>query len=318
MDIRDTILKFPEQIKVGQEAAKDFKLGKEYKRVVICGMGGSIIPGFIFLTYQEHKNKGPGVPVIINNNYGLPSDVTSDDLVICVSWSGTTGETISAFQTALEREITPIVITKGDKLGQLAKDYNTPLIILPDKKSPPRLGVGYMTGALFAVLGLEKELDINLDPANHENTGKELAETIGKSIPLIYSDYSWRKLGAMWKANINESAKMPCYWNYMPVMAHDEIQMYEQRGLMFYPIILKDPNEKSPATRDLNTAIAIFKELGYNYSIIDLDSSSKILQTILSNYILCLWTSYYLAQNLGVDPEDIKLIEKFKQLKKQF
>src|SRR3989338_10787908 len=104
--MKDVVLNFPEQLKLGAQTAKGFKwglpagkAGKEYKRVVICGMGGSIIPGFIYLTYREHKNGGPGVPVIINNNYGLPSDVTTDDLVICISWSGTIKETISALKT---------------------------------------------------------------------------------------------------------------------------------------------------------------------------------------------------------------------------
>lgn len=315
--MRDLILNFPEQIKIGKGLAKDFKLGREYKRVVVCGMGGSIIPGLILLTYQEHKNKGPGVPVIVNNNYGLPSDVTSEDLVVCVSWSGTTEETISAYKTALERGISPVVITKGDELGKLAKENGNPLITLPDEKSPPRLSVGYMTGALFAILGLQNELDINLDPTILENRGKELAEKIGAKFPLIYTSYSWRKLGAMWKANINETAKTPAYWNYVPIMAHDELETYERKNLPFYPIIFRDGKDQPQYLRNLNAAIAIFDELEYNYSIIDLDSSNKILETIFNNYILGLWTSYYLAQNLGVDPEDINLIDKFKQLKKE-
>jgi len=314
--MKDVVLNFPEQLKLGAQAAKGFKLGKEYKRVVISGMGGSIIPGFMYLTYREHKNRGPGVPVVINNNYGLPSDVTTEDLVICISWSGTTEETISALKTALERGVDSIVITKGNELGQLAKENNVPLITLPDVEYPPRWSVGYMVGALFTVLGFENELDAKLDPKGLENSGKELAEKIGAKIPIIYTSYPWRKLGAMWKANINETAKTPAYWNYMPVMAHDELEMYEQNNLPLYPIILKDSKDQPRYTRNIDAAIAIFNELGYNYNIVDLNSSDKLLETILNNYILALWTSYYLANNLGVNPEDIGLIEKFKQLKK--
>src|SRR3989344_7475223 len=110
--MRDQILNFPLQLLKGAEVARDLKIDKPYNKVVVCGMGGSIMPGMILLTYKERKNKGSGVPVIIHNNYDLPSDVNADDLVICISWSGTTEETISVFKTAVKRGIEPIVITK--------------------------------------------------------------------------------------------------------------------------------------------------------------------------------------------------------------
>ena len=313
--MKQQILTFLSQLSKGAELARDIKIDKTYNKIVVCGMGGSIMPGMMLLTYREHKNKGPGVPIIINNNYSLPSDVDASDLVICISWSGTTEETISAFKTATERGIKPVVITKGAELGQLAKDNNTPLIILPDQSTPPRLSVGYMMGALFAVLGLEKELDIVLDSQSHENAGKELADKIGFSTPLIYTSYSWRKLGALWKANLNETAKTPAYCNYVPTMAHDELAVYARKDLPFYPIIFKDETDLPRYVRDLDATIAILDQQEYNYSIVNLSSSSNPLKTVLNNYILALWASYYLAQKIGVNPEEIKLIEKYKKLK---
>ena len=330
--MREQILQFPSQLSKGAEVARNVKIDKPYNKVVICGMGGSIMPGMMLLTYKEHKNKGPapydaglvghrlvpgpGVPIIINNNYDLPSDVNVNDLVICVSWSGTTEETISAFKTAMKRGIKPIAITKGGELGQLAKDNNAQLVILPDQPTYPRLSVGYMVGALFTILGLEKELNINLDSQSHENTGKELAESIGSATPLIYTSYSWRKLGALWKANFNETAKTPAYYNYVPAMTHDELAMYIRKGLPFRPIIFKDSKDLPHYVRDLNATIAILDKQEYNCSIVNLSSSDNPLETVLSNYILALWTSFYMAQKIGVDPEKIELIERYKELKK--
>ena len=198
------------------------------------------------------------------------SDVNANDLVICISWSGTTEETISSFKTAVKRGIKPIVITKGAELGQLAKDNNTQLIVLPDQPIPPRLSVGYMVGALFSVLGLEKELDIELNADSHENTGKELADKIGSATPLIYTSYSWRKLGALWKANFNETAKTPAYCNYIPAMAHDELAAYIRKSLPFHPIIFKDDKDLPRYVRDLDATIAILDKQEYNYSIVNL------------------------------------------------
>lgn len=317
--MRERILNFPQQVQEGANAVGNLSIeSSQYDRIIVCGMGGSIIPGLMFLTYKEHQNQGPGVPILINNNYDLPSDVTSEDLVVCISWSGTTEETISAFQAALKRNILPVVITKGAELGQLAKQTNAPLITLPSESSPPRLSVGYMVGSLFAVLGLKKDLDIQLDAGSYENSGRELAVKINGKIPIIYASYSWRKLGGMWKANINETAKTPAYWNYMPVMAHDELVTYSRKGLHFYPIVFRDENDQPRYKRDLNAAIAIFNRLEYNYSIVDLISNSNPLEQVLHNYVLGLWTSYYLAKNLDVEPDNIELIEEFKKLKKEF
>ena len=321
--MRDIILNFPNQIKEGLKAAGDFKVQKEkYDRIVICGMGGSAMPGMIYLTSQEHKNKGPGVPVIIHSSYDLPSDVTSKDLVICISWSGATEETTSSLKKALEKKIDAVVITNtvrpGDTLAELAQQNNIKTIIVPVDGIAPRFAIGYMTMVLFAILGHAKDLEFSLDANIAENEGKELANKIGSKIPLIYTTYSWRKLGSLWKANFNENSKVPAYFNFLPAMAHNELVMYARKGLPCYPIILKDNNDNPYHLRDLKATIAILDRQEYNYTIVDLSSSTNPLETILNNYILGLWTSYYLAQNLGVNPDDISIIEEFKKLKKEF
>lgn len=322
MDARDVILNFPDQLKEGIKTAGDFKVDKKYNRIVVCGMGGSIIPGMIFLSWHEHQNKGPGVPILINNNYDLPSDITKQDMVICISWSGSTEETASSLKSAIEKKINTVLITNpihpGEQVGELAQANHIKTIEIPFENIPPRWAVGYMTAVLFSILGYGKELDFNLDSSTQEQAGKDLVIKLGNKIPLFYTSYPWRKLGAFWKANFNETAKAPAYWNYLPIMVHDELAMYAKTNLPFYPILFRDKHDTPRNLRDMDCAIAILKEQEYNYSIVDLYSSNLILETIFNNYILGLWTSYYLAQNLGVNPEDITLIEKFKNLKKEF
>lgn len=55
----------------------------------------------------------------------------------------------------------------------------------------------------------------------------------------------------------------------------------------------------------------------YNYNIVNLSSNINPLETVLNNYILTLWTTYYLAKKIGVNPEDIELIEEYKHLKER-
>jgi len=87
------------------------------------------------------------------------------------------------------------------------------------------------------------------------------------------------------------------------------------KGLPFYPIIFRDERDLPRYVRDLDATIAILNKQEYNYSIVNLSSSDNPLETILNNYILGLWTIYYLAQKIGVDPKEIELIEEYKKLK---
>ena len=69
--------------------------------------------------------------------------------------------------------------------------------------------------------------------------------------------------------------------------------------------------------RDLDATIAILNKQEYNYTIVNLSVSDNPLETVLNNYILGLWTSFYLAQKIGVNPEKIEPIERYKELKKE-
>jgi glucose/mannose-6-phosphate isomerase len=126
--------------------------------------------------------------VIVHWDYDLPSGVTSQDLVICTSWSGNTQETISSYDQAIAGGLDTVVITRGGALANKAKQNNTSLVILPDKNIPPRGAVGYMAGAMFSVLGQENS-DIAIDEKALDKTGKDLAEKLGDKIPLIYASY---------------------------------------------------------------------------------------------------------------------------------
>jgi len=313
---------FPEQLKVGLGLGSQIKLDKKYDSVVVSGMGGSIIAGDILLTLISHINKDKKPTIFINREYGLPDWVGVDDLVVCISWKGTTEETISSFRVAAGKGLKTIVISKGgevDEIEKLAQDNGSPLIRLPDEKIPPRFAVGYMTGAIIGLMGLGDELNFDITAEDVEQLsieGESIAGNIGKKIPLIYSSFEWRKLPSFWKILFNENAKIPAFWNYFPGLAHNEIASLENGNKSFYPIMIVDELEKGAIKSNFDAAIAIFNKLGYNCSIVNLSAGSKLLEKILKNYILALWTSFYLAKKIGVDPEETRLIDEFKEFKK--
>ena len=99
-------------------------------------------------------------------------------------------------------------------------------------------------------------------------------------------------------------------------MAHNELAGFDKaQRAEFYPIFFKDANDDPRQNKNIDTAIAILNKIGYDYGIVNLSSTSNPLETVLNSYILGLWTTYYLAQKIGVDPEEIKIIEEYKKLK---
>lgn len=312
--MKDAILNFPHTLDLGFKLALPHSGKKAYGKLVVCGMGGSSIPGTILSLTKEN--------VIVWQNYGIPHGVNANDLVVCISWSGNTEETISSFDKARKMGLETYAITKGGILAEKAKTENAIIISLPDELIPARLGVGYMLGALLGLIGME----INAIPAasNAESEAESLAGMIGQKNPVIYSPYELRHLARLWKMLFNENAKLPALSNYFPAAAHNEIEVFNGANKdKLFPILMKDgPN------KDIDAAIAFFDKIGYTYHIVNLSgpgkdsatgrgiASESLLGKALNSYIFGLWTSYFLAQNLGADSEKTELIDTFKRLKK--
>jgi glucose/mannose-6-phosphate isomerase len=306
--MRDIILNFPKQFAAGIAAAKDTELKRAYSRIICCGMGGSAVPGEI-ISMIRHD-------VVVHWDYDLPATAGKDDLVLCTSWSGGTEETISSYEKARALGLDVIAVTKGGELAERAKANGTQLVLLPNEDIPPRTAAGYMTGALMKLIGSESELDIQLQAAGTEELGKSLAEKISTKVPLVYTSYPLRKLAGFWKIFFNENAKVPSFANWAPSMVHNELAGFESKTRdQFIPIVLRDPAETVDHRRNLDALLAIFDKMSYNYITVQLSSNTKVLEKVFENYILGLWTSYYLAKNLGTDPANTELIEEFKKLK---
>lgn len=316
MEIRDKILNFPEQLLKGLELAKNIKVEKTYEKVIICGMGGSILAGELLVFWQEIT----GMPPVfsIHRDYDLPSWISENDLVICISWSGNTEETISSYNSALDNNISVISMATGGKLNDLAVQNKTPLILIPHNNLKPRMGIGYMTAALFQLVGLADNIsDIKLDSEVFENDGKKISEELThNTIPLLYSSYKWRVIPKFWKILFNENDKIHAFWNYLPAMAHNELAGFSEKDQRkFVSIFFKDLEDDKRQNKNIDSAIAILNKLSYNYSIVNISPSNKPLEAVFNSYILGLWTSYYLAKKIGIDPEEINVIEEYKKLK---
>jgi glucose/mannose-6-phosphate isomerase len=298
------------ELAVGAEAASSVKatvLAGSLKRVIFCGMGGSIIPAeMLSMLWLDNFN------YYLQRDFGLPFWADRDCLVICLSWSGDTEETISSFSSAINKNIPAIAITKGGKLEKLAMEAKYPLVILPPDSRPARFGAVRMLGALLTLLKNSASIDYNLpDDLNVlGSVGPEVAPKIVGKIPLVYSSYQWRFLARFWKIQFNENCKIQAFCSYLPEATHNEIAGFSpENNQKFFPIVIADSSEGPE--NNIEKFVNFLKNVGQEHTVINLHGHSRI-EKILSNYLDSIQVSTELCQILGIDPLDNSVIDSFK------
>ena len=102
---------FPKHIQDSLKNLKetDLKL-EEISKVVIAGMGGSAIAGFIL------KDLFPEMEIVVERNYFPNTTIDEYTLVIVCSYSGNTEETLSYYDYAVRLTEHAIVLTTGGEL----------------------------------------------------------------------------------------------------------------------------------------------------------------------------------------------------------
>jgi len=196
--------------------------------VVIAGMGGSGVVGDIVLDLAlEIQTR---VPVIVNK--GLRLTITRGrPLVVSISYSGNTVETLRITREALRRGYPVVGVTTGGQLGSLMSSLNVPLVIVP-KASAPRFALPamlYPTLLLlerFGVMRISDELEWGIrgiERALHDPRSSEVAAHLVDGLPVIWVTESRRGIGVRFKNDINENSKRFAVLSIIPEGAHNDV-----------------------------------------------------------------------------------------------
>ncbi len=305
--MRDSILSIPEQIRTGIALGAAHRVEHPFRRIISTGMGGSAMAGELLSMIRND--------VVVHGDYGIPHDVDSDDLVICTSWSGTVEETISSYTAARQRGAHTLVLTTGGALATMARNDASPLIELPHLNTVPRLNVCLMTATLCSALGMADQVPLSLDSGSLEAQGTALAVKIGDRTLSLYASYPWRKVTGFWKVVYSETAKRQVMTNWFPSGAHNEVVGWEGPYQDTTAIVcLRDPSDAPTYQKNFDALLALLGAKGYTVHTVAL-SGDTVVEKALNSYILSLWTSYSVAQSLGIDPQTTALLDEFKRMK---
>ncbi|MEK7081112.1 MAG: SIS domain-containing protein [Patescibacteria group bacterium] len=289
---------------------------------VAVGMGGSAHALLLLKTCK------PELDITIHRDYGLPNipiEELKNKLVILSSYSGNTEEVIDAFQKAKDKNLAMAVIATGGKLLSLAEENNVPYIKLPDTGIQPRSALGFSIKAFLKFIGEEDELKkigllaTTLNSTDYEENGKILAEKMKNHIPVIYTSSRNLSLAYIWKIKLNETGKIPAFYNIFPEMNHNEMNGFDVKDSTkelcnkFHFIILKDAEDNPKILKRMEVLEKLYKNRNLRVETIEL-REKDIWHKVFSSLVLADWIAYYTALGYGLDPEQVPMVEEFKKL----
>ena len=313
------------------KAVSRFPKAKKVQNIVVLGMGGSAIGGDLLKTLLLNESK---VPIVVNRNYSLPSFVDEKSLVIAVSYSGNTEETLTAFKEVIKRKSKVVVITSGGRLAFLANRQKMTLVKIPSGL-PPRAAMGYlflpmlyilekcdliqsqMLNVLDAINAIqEKDKAYNCGVNSPGNRAKELATKIHKKIPLIIGiEGLTDTVASRWKCQFNENSKNMAIVQNFPELGHNDVEGWKGIGKLSKNLVglfLRSSHE----SEDTQNRIGVIKSFLKKHvsEIIDIkEEGSGRLTQILSLCFLGDYVSFYLSVLNKVDPAPVSNIAALKE-----
>jgi glucose/mannose-6-phosphate isomerase len=326
----------PAQFRAATETAYEAGLdevgdGGRPRAVLVAGMGGSGIAGDVLAAVA-----GPGAPapVLTHRGYGLPGWVGSTDVVVAVSCSGRTEETLSAAEEAVRRGARVVTVGAADSpladLGARGRGVHVPV---PGGR-PPRASLWALSVPLL-VLGealhvcrvARADLDAAADlldelterykvaKESFLNPAKGLAIAFADVLPMVWGTSPLAGVAAYRAAcQLNENAKRPAVWGVLPEANHNQVVTFDGAGAAdrVRLLFLRDSDERPEIARRVDVARELAAERGIGADEVVAEGESAVAR--LASLVAAVdFTSTYLALLLGVDPTVIRPIDQLKR-----
>lgn len=299
------------------------------KNIIVAGMGGSGIGGELLKDYARNQAT---VPIEVNRNYVLPAYANNNSLVVIVSYSGETEETLSTFLNAMKRQCMIYCISSGGSLLEFAEKLNIPNLRVPGGM-PPRAAAPYLFVPQLVLLeriGLIHDVSNELSEATEllanisrenapekpieSNLAKSIATGINGTAPVVYGFDIYRGAAQRWKQQFNENAKIPAKWEFFPELNHNEIVGWENAGTLaeyLSTVFLRDKNESKEVRSRIETTKTLMPQASKQFEVWAQGKST--LAKMLSTILIGDFTSIYLAILHGVDPTPVSKIDMLKK-----
>jgi glucose/mannose-6-phosphate isomerase len=303
--------------------------GMKPKNIVVAGMGGSAIGGEIL--HDWLRDMLP-IPIEVSRDYTLPAYVNKDTLVIVISYSGNTEETLTAFLSATKRKCTIVAVTSGGQLESFCKKLHVPHTIIP-KGLQPRVAIPYTFFPIPVVLekmgiisGIETELENAIavlekvgkanapDMPTKSNKAKQLAIELKDTIPVVYGFSQYTSIVHRLKTQFNENSKVPSKSEVFSELNHNETVGYDAPELLTKQlsiVLIRDQQELPEIRNRIETTTNLVFGKANKVMEIWAEGNGKLAKMFS---VMCTgdFASVYLAILQDKDPTPVDIIVKVK------
>ena len=322
--------------------------GSRPRAIVVTGMGGSGVAGDVL---SAVCGPGSATQVIAVHDYRLPGWVGPANLVIAVSCSGETEETLSTAEEAVRRGCPLVGVgSAGSSLALLAEQARAPFFSVKPAAMPratlwglsvplmmiaDRLGVAEIPGAALeaAAAGLERISYLcRPDSQSFVNPAKTLALELAGKLPMIWGSSPLAGVAATrFATQLNENAKYPGVPGVLPEANHNQVVAFDGPfgrwpaggavvldreepcpAVPLHLVILRDREEHPQVTRRREVSAELAKERGIGVTELVADGETALHR--LANLIQLIdYATTYLGIALGIDPAPIAVVGELKE-----
>jgi glucose/mannose-6-phosphate isomerase len=317
------------------------------RSVVVCGMGGSGIAGDVLAAVA-----GPAcrVPVLTHRGFGLPTWVGAADLVIAVSCSGSTQETLSALEEAVRRGCRLLVVgAAGSPVEDLAGrgrglfvpvaqgrqpraslwSLSVPLLVAADALGLLVAGPEELVETATVLEGIAQRCRPDADTL--VNPGKSLAVELDGALPVVWGASPLTGTAAYrFACQLNENAGAPATWGVLPEAGHNQVVSFDgpwagrsdedlfrdraedaERQVLRL-VLLREEAELPPVAERADACAVLAAERGVGVSALLAEGLSAPAR-LASLVGLTDYASTYLALAQGTDPTPVDVITELKR-----
>ncbi len=300
------------------------------RNILVAGMGGSAIGADLLAAYVAPLCS---LPISVHRDYDLPAWAAGPEtLVVASSHSGNTEETLSAFESARQRDCRILAISTGGKISAQAAAAGVPAWSFVHQ-GQPRAAVGFSFGLLLALLfrlGLVPDQTQDLKEAVQamrrqqahlkpevpvtDNPAKRMAGQYYGRWVSVFGSGLLAPVARRWKGQVSEVAKAWAQFEFLPEADHNTLagvvnpeEVLSRMMAIFLRALSDHPRNRMRA--DLTRKGFMLE--GLNTDFFDAQGNSPLAQMWTTLHFGD-YTAYYLAMAYGVDPTPVAAIEGLK------
>ena len=286
--------------------------------IIFAGMGGSGTVGDVMKSILSKKD----IHVNVNKGYTLPNTVDKNTLIVIISVSGNTQETLSILKQASNSTAKIIVFASGGKIEKFCIEKNIAFRKILMEHSPraslPRFFFSILKILKNIIPITEEEVNesismlektkslINSNNLNSENISLRIAEWINDT-PVIYYPRGLNAVATRFKNSLQENSKIHVITEELLESCHNGIVAWNEKE-SFQPILIKgkDDHEKTKERWDIIKEFFKTKNLEF----FEINSvQGNILSKIINLIYVTDFATIYLSILQNIDPSPVVPID---------